>query len=85
MKTETKHEEAIHGGQQQSGAAAVCANCGKHGDGEGGVVKLKNCTACLLVKYCSVDCQKAHRKHHKKACRQRVAELKDEQLFSQGH
>ena len=85
-KTETKHEEAIHRRrQQQSGAAAVCANCGKHGDGEGGVVKLKNCTACLLVKYCSVDCQKAHRKHHKKACRQRVAELKDEQLYGQGH
>ena len=65
--------------------AGACANCGKHGDGEGGVVKLKNCTACRLVKYCGVDCQKAHRKHHKKACRQRAAELKDEQLFSQGH
>ena len=63
-------------------AADVCANCGKHG---GGTVKLKNCTACRLVKYCGVDCQKAQRKIHKKACKQRSAELKDEQLYKQGH
>ncbi|EJK62639.1 hypothetical protein THAOC_16738 [Thalassiosira oceanica] len=65
------------------GSAGVCANCGKGSDAEG-TVKLKNCTACRLVKYCSVDCQKAHRKQHKKACKQRAAELKDEQLYSQG-
>ena len=59
----------------------VCANCGKHGSD---VVKLKNCTACCLVKYCGVDCQRAHRKQHKKACKERAAELKDEQLYSQG-
>ena len=47
--------------------------------------KLKNCTAYRLVKYCGVDCQKAHRKQHKKACKQRAAELKDERLYSQGH
>ncbi|EJK46346.1 hypothetical protein THAOC_34989 [Thalassiosira oceanica] len=44
----------------------------------------KDCTACRLVKYCGVDCQRAHRKQHKKACKQRAAELKDEQLYSQG-
>ncbi|EJK55430.1 hypothetical protein THAOC_24839 [Thalassiosira oceanica] len=60
----------------------TCANCGKLGSD---AVKLKNCTACRLVKYCGVDCQRAHRKKHKKACKQRVAELKDEQLYSQGH
>ena len=65
--------------------AGVCANCGKNGNSEGGAVKLKNCNACLLVKYCGVDCQRAHRKLHKKACKQRAAELKDEQLYSQGH
>ncbi|EJK47299.1 hypothetical protein THAOC_33990 [Thalassiosira oceanica] len=59
-----------------------CANCGKHGSD---IVELKGCTACRLVKYCGVDCQRAHRKQHKKACKQRVAELKDEQLYSQGH
>ena len=63
--------------------AEACANCGKqHGSD---TVKLKICTACRLVKYCGVDCQKAHRKQHKKACKQRAAELKDEQLYSQGH
>ena len=60
----------------------VCANCGQEG---GDSVKLKNCTACLLVKYCGVDCQKAHRKQHKKACKKRAAELKDERLYGQGH
>ena len=59
----------------------ACANCGKHGSD---TVKLKNCTACRLVKYCGVDCQKVHRKQHKMACKQRAAELKDEQLYSQG-
>ena len=59
--------------------SVVCANCGQ--SEEGGIVKLKNCTACRLVKYCSVDCQRAHRKQHKEACRQRAAELKDESLY----
>ena len=63
-------------------SAGVCANCGKHGSD---TVTLKNCNACRLVKYCGVDCQKAHRKLHKKACKQRAAELKDEQLYRQGH
>ena len=60
----------------------VCANCGKEGSD---TIKLKNCTACYLVKYCSVDCQKIHRKQHKKACKKRAAELNDEKLYSQGH
>ncbi|EJK44625.1 hypothetical protein THAOC_36821, partial [Thalassiosira oceanica] len=60
----------------------ACANCGKHGND---TIKLKKCTACRLVKYCGVDCQRAHRKQHKKACKQRAAELKDEELYSQGH
>ncbi|EJK62638.1 hypothetical protein THAOC_16737, partial [Thalassiosira oceanica] len=59
-----------------------CANCGKQGSNNS--VKLRNCTACFLAKYCGVDCQKAHRKQHKKECKQRVAELKDEHLYSQG-
>ena len=59
-----------------------CANCGKLGSD---TVKLKDCPACRLVKYCGVDCQKAHRKQHKKACKKRAAELKDEKLYGQGH
>merc|ERR1719491_708782 len=57
----------------------ICSNCGKSGDG----IKLKNCTACFLVKYCSVQCQKTDRKQHKKECRKRAAELKDEQIFKE--
>ena len=68
-------------------SSAVCANCGKgsRADGGDGTVKLEDCAACGLVKYCGVECQRAHRKQHKKACKQRAAELKDEQLYSQGH
>jgi len=59
---------------------SVCANCGK---GEEESCKLKNCTACKLVKYCSRECQIAHRPHHKKECRKRAAEIYDEELFKQ--
>ena len=45
--------------------------------------ELKTCTACKMVKYCSRDCQKAHRPQHKKECRKRAAELHDEALFRQ--
>ncbi|EJK61151.1 hypothetical protein THAOC_18405, partial [Thalassiosira oceanica] len=64
------------------GSEDACANCEEEGS-EGGAVKLKNCTACRLVKYCcGVDCQRAHhRQQHKDACRQRVAELKDYRLI----
>ena len=71
----------MNGVPNDDDGGGTCANCGKSGD----TVKLKNCTACRLVKYCGVDCQKAHRKHPKRTCRQRAAELEDEQLYSQGH
>src|SRR6056300_1639983 len=60
--------------------STLCANCGK-GEDESG--HLKNCVACKMVKYCSRDCQKAHRSQHKKECRKRAAELRDEKLFKQ--
>jgi len=66
---------------RESETGEACANCGKHGSN---TVKLKNCTACRLIKYCGVDCQKAHRKEHKKVCKKRAAELKEERLYSQG-
>ena len=59
---------------------SVCANCGK---GEEESDKLKSCTACMMVKYCSRDCQIAHRPQHKKECRRRAAELHDEEVFKQ--
>jgi tetratricopeptide (TPR) repeat protein len=55
----------------------VCANCGKAAVDD---VKLKKC-ACNLVKYCSVACQKNHRQQHKKACKKRMAEIRDDRLF----
>eukprot|EP00579_Thalassiosira_antarctica_P010984 CAMPEP_0201921174 /NCGR_PEP_ID=MMETSP0903-20130614/9580_1 /ASSEMBLY_ACC=CAM_ASM_000552 /TAXON_ID=420261 /ORGANISM="Thalassiosira antarctica, Strain CCMP982" /LENGTH=305 /DNA_ID=CAMNT_0048458087 /DNA_START=115 /DNA_END=1032 /DNA_ORIENTATION=- len=55
-----------------------CAACGNKGGGD-----LKACTACKLVKYCSVTCQKAHRPRHKKQCKRRAAELFDEALFQE--
>jgi tetratricopeptide (TPR) repeat protein len=58
----------------------VCANCGKVAVDD---IKLKMCTACKLVKYCSVECQKNHRPQHKKACKKRAAEIRDDRLFKQ--
>ena len=57
-----------------------CASCGV---AEGDEIKLKKCTACYLVQYCGVKCQKDHRPKHKKECKKRAAELKDELLFKQ--
>ena len=58
-----------------------CANCGigKREDG----IKLKTCTACKSIRYCGIKCQKEHRPYHKRACKQRAAELRDEILFKQ--
>ena len=57
-----------------------CASCGV---AEGADIKLKKCTACYLVRYCSVKCQKEHRSKHKKECKKRAAELREEILFKQ--
>ena len=57
-----------------------CAGCGVK---EGGDIKLRNCTACYLVRYCGVKCQKGHRPKHKKECKKRAAELRDEILFKE--
>jgi TPR repeat protein len=55
-----------------------CAACG---DSDVGGGSLKACSACNLVKYCNRTCQAAHRPAHKKACKERVAQLFDEKLF----
>jgi hypothetical protein len=55
-----------------------CAQCGKD---EGGDVSLKTCTSCKAVKYCDAACQRNHWPKHKKSCKQRAAELRDEALF----
>ncbi len=59
-----------------------CASCGitENNDDD---IKLKKCTACYLVQYCSIRCQRDHRRKHKRACKKRVVELRDELLFKQ--
>ena len=57
-----------------------CASCGIAG---GDDINLKRCNGCYLVRYCGVKCQKDHWKQHKKGCKKRAAELKDEILFKQ--
>ena len=61
-------------------ADEVCAFCDKAAVDN---IKLRLCTACKLVKYCCVECQKNHRPQHKKACKKRAAEIRDDNLFRQ--
>ena len=56
----------------------LCSNCGKDEESGG---DLKACTACKMVKYCNRECQIAHRRQHKKACKKRAAELHNKALF----
>jgi hypothetical protein len=58
-----------------------CACCGKAEVDDD--IKLNYCGACKSVRYCGVECQKDHRPAHKRACKQRAAELRDEILFRQ--
>ena len=64
----------------ESDEIMYCAACGVKEDND---MKLKKCTACYLVRYCSVKCQRDHRPQHKKECKKRAAELQDEILFQQ--
>lgn len=70
--------EAIHGRKLESGEALdavrnmvathftnpLCHNCHRKPPG----VKLWRCDACALVWYCSVECQRANWKRHKRQC-----------------
>ena len=59
---------------------SCCASCGvKEDDG----IPLKKCNGCHLVKYCGIECQRNHRPNHKRECKRRAAELRDEILFKQ--
>jgi TPR repeat protein len=55
---------------------ACCAECGVQGGDS-----LKACKACMSVKYCNATCQRKHWPTHKKECKLRAAELRDEALF----
>eukprot|EP00985_Skeletonema_marinoi_P020430 scaffold12160_cov75-Skeletonema_marinoi.AAC.2 len=64
-----------------------CASCGI---AEVDELKLKECTSCDLVRYCSNECQKNHKSRHKEVCKRRAAYLllraavlRDKLLFKQ--
>eukprot|EP00984_Skeletonema_dohrnii_P022029 scaffold11147_cov79-Skeletonema_dohrnii-CCMP3373.AAC.1 len=58
-----------------------CSSCGITAVDD---IKLKECAACDLVKYCSEECLKNHKSQHEEACKKRAAaELRDELLFKQ--
>ena len=59
-------------------ATHCCAECGKE---EEGGISLKTCKSCMQAKYCNAACQKKHWATHKKSCKQRTAEIRDEALF----
>ena len=59
---------------------SCCASCGI---AEIDDIKLKDCDDCDLVKYCSDECRENHKSQHKKECKKRAAELRDELLFKQ--
>eukprot|EP00984_Skeletonema_dohrnii_P001166 scaffold358_cov95-Skeletonema_dohrnii-CCMP3373.AAC.2 len=66
--------------EQAADMMMCCASCGTAQVDD---IKLKTCTACKSVRYCSVKCQRQHRPQHKRACKKRAAELHDEILFRQ--
>jgi hypothetical protein len=74
------HQAPTMGSSSTEDADEVCAKCGKSAADD---VKPKICTACKMVKYCSVECQKNHWSKHKKACKERTAEIRDDNLFRQ--
>ena len=69
---------------EEEAAVAVedicCANCGVSAIDD---IKLKDCDNCDLVKYCSDVCQNNHRDQHDEECKQRAAEIRDIDLFTQ--
>ena len=54
----------------KSPPSKTCGSCRRVG------ADLKTCTACRTVHYCDVSCQKAHRKAHKKRCKE-IAHTKE--------
>ena len=62
--------------RHEDATARCCAECGE----EGGA-SLKMCKACMHARYCDAECQHKHWPKHKKDCKQRAAELRDEALF----
>jgi hypothetical protein len=67
--------------ESEAGADVIC--CASCGIAENDDIKLKICTSCELVRYCSVKCQRNHFPQHEEECKKRAAEIYDELLFKQ--
>jgi TPR repeat protein len=80
LPTPTAKDEGSKANNRDDATTNCCAECGK---AEGGDVSLKllSCKACKAVKYCGAACQRNHWSMHKKQCKIRAAELRDEALF----
>jgi splicing suppressor protein 51 len=52
-------------GVNSTSSTDICAKCTKPGSSES---PLQRCSRCKSTRYCSLECQKAHWKTHKKAC-----------------
>jgi len=65
--------------EARGGKIGICANpeCPQITLGYRAVSKLKLCSQCQVVRYCSVQCQKKHWKKHKNACKRLV----DDHIF----
>ena len=65
-------EQSFEGNKITTEPAALCETgcrlCGK-GNSEDGRKGLLRCSRCLAVRYCSVECQRADWKEHKKVCK----------------
>ena len=56
-------------------SVSLCAaGCGMAGD--------KKCAKCKLASYCSVECQRAHWKVHKKTCKKQEDDIKKDSNIS---
>ena len=56
-------EEKEEAGTPKKRATKACEKCGKEAE------KMKKCSVCRLVRYCSEECQQADWRKNKKVCK----------------
>ena len=52
-----------------------CSACGKFEAELGGGLLMMRCARCCIASYCNGECQRAHLKAHRAACKQRATEI----------
>ena len=63
-------EEKEEAGTPKKRATKACEKCGKEAE------KMKACSVCRLIRYCSEECQQGDWKEHKEACKRGAAKVK---------